>query len=139
MALSYVTALRNNQLNEITASVDAGVGTNGQLRIYDNTAARPASANDPVPGTSVLLATLTFSNPSFPAAASGSVSANAIADETNAAAGTALWFRVVDTDGNAVMDGDVGTTGSDLNLNTTSIAAGSTVSVTEFTVTAGNA
>lgn len=84
------------------------------------------------------VATLTFSDPAFPAASGGSVSANAIADDANATGGTVTWFRVADGAGVAVMDGDVGTTGSDLNLNSTSIAAGSTVSVTEFTITAGN-
>ena len=34
-----------------------------------------------------------------------------------------------------VMDGSVGTTGCDLNLNTTSIVIGATVSVTSMTIT----
>lgn len=33
------------------------------------------------------------------------------------------------------MDGSVGTSGCDLNLNTTSIVAGATVSCTSFTIT----
>jgi hypothetical protein len=38
-----------------------------------------------------------------------------------------------------VLDGSVGTSGSDLNLNTTSIVSGATVSISSFTITAGNA
>jgi hypothetical protein len=38
-----------------------------------------------------------------------------------------------------VVDGDVGTSGSDLNLNSTSITIGGSVAVTSFTITAGNA
>jgi hypothetical protein len=38
-----------------------------------------------------------------------------------------------------MVDGDVGTSGSDLNLNTVSLVSGATVAVTSFTVTAGNA
>jgi hypothetical protein len=37
------------------------------------------------------------------------------------------------------MDGDVGTSGSDLNLNSVAITTGAEVSVTSFTITAGNA
>ena len=36
------------------------------------------------------------------------------------------------------MDGDVSTSGADLNLNNTSIATSQTVSVTSLTVTDGN-
>ncbi len=73
------------------------------------------------------------------AAASGAVSANSITSDTNATGGTAAWFRITDSTGAFVMDGDVGTSGSDLNLNTTSIAAASTVSVSSLQITAGNA
>jgi hypothetical protein len=37
------------------------------------------------------------------------------------------------------MDGSVGTTGSDLNLNSVSITSGQTVSVSSFVITGGNA
>ena len=67
------------------------------------------------------------------------MSANAITNETSATAGTATWFRVVDNSGDFVMDGDVGTSGSDLNLNTTTIGSGGTVEVTSFALTAPNA
>jgi hypothetical protein len=64
---------------------------------------------------------------------------NAIASGTAASTGTATWFRIVQTDGSThVLDGTVGTSGADLNLNTTSIVSGATVSITSFTITAGN-
>jgi hypothetical protein len=37
------------------------------------------------------------------------------------------------------MDGDVGTSGSDLNLTTTSIVTGQPVSISSATITRGNA
>ena len=40
MALGYLVALRNNQLDEIPALIDAGVGA-GKLKIYDGV--RPAT------------------------------------------------------------------------------------------------
>lgn len=132
MALAYVTALRNAQLDEITLEVDAGAAA-GTLTLYDGT--RPATGG----AVTTEVATLTFSDPAFPAAGSGTVAASAITSDTNATGGTATWFRVADSDGNFVMDGDVGTSGSDLNLNTTVIAAGSTVSVSQFDISAGNA
>lgn len=133
MALALVEALRNARLDEITAKIDAGTGA-GKLRIYDGT--RPATGGT----ATTLLAELTLNDPSFPAAASGQMTANAITDDSSAdATGTATWFRIVDSDNNFVLDGDVGTSGSDLNLNSTSITAGVTVEVTSLVLTEGNA
>ena len=132
MALGFVATLRNNMLDEITALVDAGA-SNGFIRIYDGV--RPATGG----AVTTLLAELDMSDPSFPAAAGGVLTANAITDEASApAAGTATWFRVVDSDGTAIIDGDVGTSGSDMNLNSTAITSGLSVSVTSFILTAGN-
>lgn len=133
MALAYATSLRNAQLDEITAAIDAASPTAGQLILYDGT--RPSTGGT----VTNEVATLTFGDPSAPAASSGAVTANAITEDSNATGGTATWFRVVDGAGTFVMDGDVGTSGSDLNLNTTSIAAASTVSVSSWVITAGNA
>ena len=133
MALGIVAAGRNNMLDELTTLIDAGVSA-GLLRIYDGV--RPATGGS----ATTLLAELTFSDPSFPAAAAGTMTASAITDDASAnATGTATWFRVADSAGGAVIDGDVGTSGSDLNLNTTSITAGVNVSVSSFVLTAGNA
>jgi len=132
MALGYNVTLRNSRLDEITALIDAGT-TGGFIRIYDG--ARPATGGT----VTTLLAELQFSTTSFPAAAAGAISANAISDDTSADnTGTATWFRVVDDLASHVMDGDVGTSASDLNLNSTSINSGVNVSVTQFDLTAGN-
>ena len=49
--------------------------------------------------------------------------------------GTAGYFRIfTQTGGTAVCQGSVGTSGADLNLNTTSITAGSQVSITSATI-----
>jgi len=132
MALGYNATLRNNQLNQVRDLIDAGAGA-GLFRIYSGT--RPATGG----AVTTLLAQLTFSDPSAPAASGGAVTYNAItADASADATGTATWFRIVDSTAAFVMDGDVGTAGSDLNLNSTSITAGGTVSVTSFVLTAGN-
>lgn len=133
MALKFSTTLRNSRADAITSAV----GGSGLLRIYDGT--RPAG-----PGTAVtsqvLLAELTC-NATFAAAASGGVlTLNAITQDSSAnATGTATWFRIVTSGGTAVLDGDVGTSGSDLNLTTVSIVATQPVSITSATITEGNA
>jgi len=133
MALGFNVTLRNNILDEITALIDAGT-TGGYLRIYDGT--RPATGG----AATTLLAELQFSTTSFPAASSGAMTANAItADSSANATGTATWFRVVDDVAGHVMDGNVGTSGSDLNLTSTSITATQSVSCSSFVLTAGNA
>lgn len=134
MALGYATALRNAQLDQITTRMDGGTGA-ALLRIYDGS--RPATGGT----ATTLLAELTLTDPSAAAASGGVLTLSSIAQDASAnATGTATWFRIVQSDGTThVMDGSVGTSGSDLNLNSTSITSGGTVSVTSFTITAGNA
>lgn len=130
MALGYSTTLRNAQLDAITTAV----GTSGKIRIYSGT--RPATG-----GTATTLLAELPCSATFAAAASGGVlTLNAItADSSADATGTASWFRVLTSANVAVIDGDVGTSGSDLNLNSVSLTAGGSVSITSFTITAGNA
>jgi hypothetical protein len=130
MALGYATTLRNAQLDQVTTAV----GTSGKLRIYDGS--RPATGGT----VTNLLAELPCSATFAPAAAGGVLTLNAITQDSSAdATGTATWFRIVTSANAFVMDGSVGTSGADLNLNSTSITVGGTVSVTSFTITAGNA
>jgi hypothetical protein len=134
MALKYSTTLRNAQLDAITTAV----GTSGILRIYSGT--RPANVAAAITGT--LLAECVCNASAFAAAASGGVlTANAIANDSSAnASGTASHYRLFRSDGTtAVIDGDVSTSGADLNLDNTSINSGQVVSITSFTITAGNA
>jgi hypothetical protein len=89
-----------------------------------------------------LLAECVCNASAFAAAASGGVlTANAIADDSSANnSGTASHYRLFRSDGTtAVIDGDVSTSGADLNLDNTSITTGQVVSITSFTITAGNA
>jgi len=132
MAWGMVVALRNARLDEITAAIDAGAGA-GKLRLF--VGPRPATGG----AATTLLAELDMSDPSFAAAAAAVLTANAISDDTSADnTGTAVWGRFLDSDNVIVMDGDVGTSGSDINLNTTSITAGINVAITSAVFTAGN-
>ena len=134
MALAYSTTLRNAQLDAIDDAMNAG-SAGATLKIYSGT--RPATGAALSGNT--LLATLTFSTTAFGAASSGSITAASItSDSTADATGTASFFRIEDSDSTFIMDGDCGTSGSDLNLDTTSISAGATVSISSFVITAGN-
>ena len=115
--------------NAVTALVNGGT-----LRIYSGT--KPAGPDTALSGNT-LLAQLTFNATAFGAASNGVATANAItADASADATGTATFFRAFQSNGTtAVFDGEVGTSGSDLNLNSTSIQAGAEVSVTSFTYT----
>lgn len=136
MAIKYSETAINNQLDELTALIDAGSAA-GTLTIYDGT--RPADP-DTVVTTQTALAVLTLSDPSAAAASGGVLTLSSITQDSSAdATGTASWFRVADSDGTAVVDGDVGTSSSDLVLNSVSIVAGGAVSVPSFVITGGNA
>ena len=136
MALSYIDVMRNAMLDEITAEIDAGAGA-GTLRIYDGTP--PADADTALSGNT-LLAQLTMSATSALAASGGVWTADTItADSSADNTGTASFFRALDSDANVVLQGTVGTSGADLNLNSVSITAGDNVAVSSWTITEGNA
>jgi glutamate synthase domain-containing protein 3 len=97
--------------------------------------AQPANANTALAGNTVL-ATLTFSATAFGGAVAGVITANAITSGVAANTGTATFARIYESNGSTVvMDITVGTSGSGLNLATTSIVAGATVSCSSFAYT----
>jgi hypothetical protein len=98
---------------------------------------QPADVSSAITAANVHVASLAMTQSSAFAAAAGSlITANAISNDTNAAGGTAGWFSITSSDGTTrFVDGSVGTSGADLNLNSTSITTGATVSITSFTIT----
>lgn len=106
----------------------------GYLRIYSGT--KPVDADTALSGNT-LLAELRFGNPAFGAAVNGVLTANALTQDSSAdATGTATFFRAFRSDGTTViMDGEVGVSGSDLNLNSVAIQAGTIVQVTSMIIT----
>lgn len=120
----------------VNTKADAeGVLLNGGfLDIYDGS--QPATADTAI-GAQVKLASLTFGSPAFASSVAGVATANAITQDTDAdATGTAAWFRAFKSDhSTAVFDGSVGTSGCNLNLNTTAIQIHAAVQCTSFTIT----
>lgn len=129
MALAYSTTLRNARQDAITTAI----GTSGLFRIYDGT--RPASGGT----ATTLLAELPLSATAAAASSSGVLTFNAITTDASAnASGTATWFRMVTSGGTFVIDGNVGTSGSDLNLTSTTIVSTQPVSISSCVITEGN-
>jgi hypothetical protein len=115
------------------ADAVAALLNGGFLDIYDG--AQPATSDTAIT-TQVKLARLNFNATAFGSAAAGVATANSItADSAADATGTAAWFRACKSDGSAVFDGSVGTSGCDLNLATTAIVANAQISVSSFTYT----
>ena len=132
MATKYSTTLINARLDAITTAV----GNAGVLRIYSGT--RPANVAAAITGT--ILAELTCGTPFAAGAAAGVLSPTLPTTDASAnATGTATHFRVFTSGAVAVVDGDVSTSGSDLNLTTTSIVATQPVSIASWTITGGQA
>jgi hypothetical protein len=75
-----------------------------------------------------------------PAASAGVLTANAIANATASAAGTAAIARVYKSDGTTmVMEGlTVGTSGTNVVITNTTIAVNDVVTTSSFAVTEGN-
>lgn len=131
--LNYSDAARNARADALTTYI----GNGALLRIYDGS--QPADADTAI-GAQVLLAELTCGSPFAGAASNGVLTANAITQDSSANnTGTASWFRLVKSDGTTiVMDGTVGTSDADLNLDSVAISTGIDVAVTSFVLTEGN-
>ena len=111
----------------------AGSGT--IIHLYDGT--QPANANTAV-STQTLLVSLTIAG-GFGTDSNGTLTLGTVTDGTAVATGTATWFRITKSDNSTVvMDGSVGTSGADMNLNSTSIASGQTVAITSGTIVRNN-
>lgn len=133
MALQFKTSTRNAWLDKITTDV----GVSGLLKLFSGAVPANVAAADPAG----LLSTLTLNAGAFAAAAAaGVLTLNAITQDPAAAAGgTAISFRMYTSGGTCILQGTVGTAGSDLNLVTNVITAGQPVSVTSWTITAPGA
>lgn len=127
MALQYGATLRNNQVSQIQTTI----GSSGTLKIFSGAEPANCAAADP----SGLLCTITLPA-TFLTSSGGATTIAGTWSASASATGTAASFRIYDGSSVCHMQGN---TTSDLVLNNESIATGQTVTVTSFTVTAGNA
>ena len=124
MAVVYNTTVKNARLTVVKDAIDQGSGP-GTIEICS---AAYAS----------VLAILTCADPCGTVSA-GVLTFSAITQDSSAdATGTAAIARIKDSSGTVVCDGlTVGTSGQNINLNTTSIVTGDIVQLTSATITHG--
>jgi len=134
MTLQISVAVKNGELN----SIETTIGTSAIIKI--RTGSVPAAITDPDSGT--VLSTIALPSDWLAAASGGSISKQGTWEDASAdATGTAGHFRLYASDGTTVhMQGTVTVTGGggDLTLDNTSINATQKVTITTFTLTAGN-
>jgi len=129
MTIGMVTNLRNARADAITTFA----GGSGKLRFYSGT--RPATGGT----ATTLLAELTMNVTMAPAASGGVLTMNAITGANASSTGTGAWWRLLKSDGTTiVMDGDLATSGSDLNITSTAFVSGQPVAASSWTITEGN-
>jgi hypothetical protein len=137
MSLQYSTTVRNAQLD----ALETAVGVSAVLKIYDLTAGAPANCAAAITGT--VLATISLPSDWMAAASAGSKAMLGTWQDASADnAGVADFFRLFASDGTTChAQGTVtlGGGGGDMTLDNTNITAGQSVTVTSFTVSAGNA
>jgi len=135
MALQYSTAVRNAKLD----AVETSIGTSAVLRL--RTGSPPANCATADSGT--VLATLNLPTDWMNAASGGVKTLNGTWQDTSAdATGTAGHWRLYASDGTTCgAQGTITVTGGggDMTLDSVSITAGQQVTITSFSLTAGNA
>jgi len=129
MALQYSITHRNNAMADITTQA----GTTSYILIYTAAASNCAAA-----ASGTLLVSLPCSNPLGAAPSSGVLTFGTITASTAASTGTAVQWRLCTSSAGTtcVAQGTVGTSGSDLNLSSTAISSGQTVSISLWQITA---
>lgn len=131
--LNYKASVRNAQLDAIISAI----GSSGKLKIYAGS--QPTDVDTALSGQT-LLAVLPLSATAAPGASGGVLTFNAITNDSSAdGTGTAAWFTLTTSADVRVVDGTVGTSGTDMIIDNTSITAGQVISCSSFVITAGNA
>ena len=121
---------RNKALDDFTTSL----GTSAVFVIYAGV--QPADVSSATTAANTVVASLAFpATNAFGAASGGVITANTITSDSTSAGGTAAWGSFLTNTGTRVHDFSVGTSGADLNLNSTTVSTGATTSVSSFTIT----
>jgi len=123
MGITNTTNARNAAADAVVDLIDAGAGA-GTIEYQTAGSAE--------------VATLTFSDPAFGAAAAGVATASAVTDDTDATGGTVTKAVIKDSDGTEVFTVTVSNTGGggDIQVDNVIIGAGVTVSLSSLTYTA---
>lgn len=131
MAIQYSITDRTNKQTQLATDI----GANAVIKIFTGT----PPANCGTADTGTLLVTFAGNAGGFGSAASGVLTASAIANAVASGTGTVGYFRIYPsaaTTTNAVMQGTVGTSGTDMIVTSSSITSGQTCAFGSFTDTA---
>lgn len=123
MTITYATAVKNARLDAVTTAI----GTTGVLEIGTT-------------GMASVLATIALGNPAASAASSGVLTLSGFPRSDTSAdnTGTAAARIRTASGGTDIVTGlTVGLSGSDINLDSVSISAGQTVTISSATITHG--
>jgi len=135
MAIQYSTAVRNAQLD----ALETEIGTSAVLKIFSGTAPANVAASD----SGTLLAQLDLPSNWMANASAGSKALSGTWEDASAnATGTAGYFRIYASDGTTChIQGTitVAAGGGDMIIQNTSIASGQSITVSAFSISAGNA
>ena len=133
MALQYSVTVRNAKLD----AVETAIGASAVLKIRSGSVPANCAAAD----AGTVLATISLPSDWMDAATGGTKSkAGTWTDASADATGTAGHFRLYASDGTTChAQGTVGTSATDMIVDSTSFTSGQSFTVTAFTLTAGNA
>ncbi len=132
MALQFSVSVRNARLD----AVESTAGTSANL--YIRSGAAPADCATADSGT--LLATIALPSDWMAAASAGAKAKSGTWSVAASASGTAGHFRIKDSAGTTChVQGTVGTSGTDMIIDNTSVNSGQTITISSFTLTDGNA
>lgn len=124
------TTQRNNRLSNLTSNI----GTSAKLKIYTGSA--PGIANS---ATGTLLSTINLPSTAWTVSSGVATLSGTWQDTSAAASGTPGYWRITDSAGTTIYaEGSAGVSGGELSFTTT-ISLGGTVTVSQFTLTEGNA
>lgn len=133
MALQYSVTVRNAKLD----AVETATGASAVLKIRSGSAPANCAAAD----SGSVLATINLPSDWMAAASGGTKDKSGTWTDASAdATGTAGHFRLYASDGTTChIQGTVGTSATDMIVDSTSFTSGQSFTVTAFTLTAGNA
>ena len=118
---THPVAVRNSIVDGVVDQLDTGTGT---PTFVFNTTGDVEVATLAMDGTAA-----------FGASSSGVATANAIADDTNATGGVTTKCILTDRDDLTIIEGTVGTSGTDIIVSSTTIPVGATVQISSLTYT----